>query len=285
MSGGEAVTDQLHSAWCLLISTMVLAATVILTSTARSLVRAKLTESLLSHCLLDWLCGLELCMCGYELGVVLDIYPFPLPALLVYSAGLWTVLVWQSLAWGDSSPSASSHLVRWSSGGQSASHGLARTLAGTTGALSSYLVMSLLWQLELSLHHEDRELLTSSRKCSDDLQVSVVTGLVVEMTGTLCCGLTGLLLSDIASLRSRPRLASGLESLAGVLLVLAGFDLTGGYYSPALALGLKAGCGEAGLTSHLAVYWLGPCLGALAATPAYSALALRLGSDSRKKID
>ena len=80
--------SDVHSAWCLLISSTVLAVTVILTSTTRSLVRAKLTESLVSHCLLDWLCGLELCMCGYELGVVLDIYPYPLPALLVYSAGL-----------------------------------------------------------------------------------------------------------------------------------------------------------------------------------------------------
>ena len=107
----------------------------------------------------------------------------------------------------------------------------------------------------------------------------------MELLGTLCCGLSGLLILDSASLSCRPRLASGLDSLVGVLLVLAGFDLTGGYYSPALALGLKAGCGEAGLPAHLAVYWLGPCLGALAASPAYSALTLRLGPGSSKKID
>ena len=284
--GGEAgsVTDQVHSAWCLLISTTVLAVTVVLTSTTRSLVRAKLTPSLSTHCLLDWLCGLELCMCGYELGVVLDIYPYPLPALLVYSAGLWTVLLWQSLAWGDSSPSACRHLVSWRSGVLPASHCLARSLAGSLGALSSYLLMSPLWQLELSLLHEDREVATSSSKCSDDLQVSVAAGLVVEMTGSLCCGLTALLLSDLPRLRARPLLATALDCLAGVLLVLAGFELTGGYYSPALALGLKAGCGESGLLSHLAVYWLGPCLGAVGVSPAYSALSLRLSRDS-KKID
>ena len=44
---------------------------------------------------MDFLCGLELCMCGYELGVVLDIYTYPYPALTVYTAFLWTVLVWQ----------------------------------------------------------------------------------------------------------------------------------------------------------------------------------------------
>merc|ERR1719436_459906 len=108
---------------------------------------------------------------------------------------------------------------------------------------------------------------------------------MVEMAGTLCCCLTGLILSDVPSLRSRPRLATALDCMAGVLLVLAGFDLTGGYYSPALALGLKAGCGEAGLPSHLAVYWLGPCLGALAVSPVYSALTVRLGPGTSKKID
>ena len=128
---------------------------------------------------------------------------------------------------------------------------------------------------------------TSSAKCSDDLQVSLVTGVVVELLGTLCCGLSGLLILDSASLSCRPRLASGLDSLVGVMLVLAGFDLTGGYYSPALALGLKAGCGEAGLTSHLAVYWLGPCLGALAVQPLYTAGTLYLTTISSKanKLD
>ena len=90
------VTEQVHSAWCLLVSSTVLAVTVILTSSARSVIRWRTRESLASHCLLDWLCGLELCMCGLELGVVLDIYPYPLPALPVYSTFLWTVLGTQS---------------------------------------------------------------------------------------------------------------------------------------------------------------------------------------------
>ena len=92
----DGVSLQVHSAWCLLVSSAVLAVTVILTSSARSVIRWRTRESLASHCLLDWLCGLELCMCGLELGVVLDIYPYPLPALPVYSTFLWTVLGTQS---------------------------------------------------------------------------------------------------------------------------------------------------------------------------------------------
>ena len=125
-------------------------------------------------------------------------------------------------------------------------------------------------------------MLTSAAKCSDDLQVSVVTGSMVELVGTLCCGLSGFLMVDSSYLMTRPRLATGLEGLAGVLLVLAGFDLTGGYYSPALALGLKVGCGSSGLMTHLAVYWLGPCLGALVARPAYDAVKLGLSAVTSK---
>ena len=62
---------------------------------------------------------------------------------------------------------------------------------------------------------------------------------------------------------------------------MAGFDLTGGYYSPALALGTKLGCGQGGLAGgaeHLAVYWLAPCLGALLAQPVYRAAKQGLGT-------
>ena len=67
---------------------------------------------------------------------------------------------------------------------------------------------------------------------------------------------------------------------------MAGFDLTGGYYSPALALGTKLGCGQGGLVGgaeHLAVYWVAPCLGALLAQPVYTAAKQRLGSSDEEK--
>ena len=79
-----------HSSWCLLISTVVLAFTAITTSALRPVVRYSLPPTLPSHCLLDFLCGLELCVCGFELGVILDIYDIPL-----YSVLLWIVLSWQ----------------------------------------------------------------------------------------------------------------------------------------------------------------------------------------------
>ena len=79
-----------HSSWCLLFSTLILALTAFTTSALRSVVRYSLSPTLPVHCLLDLLCGLELCVCGFELGVILDIYAIPL-----YSVFLWIVLCWQ----------------------------------------------------------------------------------------------------------------------------------------------------------------------------------------------
>ena len=72
-----------HSSWCLLVSTLILALTAITTSALRSVVRYNFSPSVLTYCLLDLLCG-------FELGVILDIYDIPL-----YSLMLWIVLCWQ----------------------------------------------------------------------------------------------------------------------------------------------------------------------------------------------
>ena len=79
-----------HSSWCLLVSTLILALTAFTTSALRSLVRYSLSPTLPLHRLMDMLCGLELYVYGFELGVILDIYDIPL-----YSVFLWIVLCWQ----------------------------------------------------------------------------------------------------------------------------------------------------------------------------------------------
>ena len=70
--------------------TLIAALTAVLTTSLRSLTRSLCQETLAAKCFLDLLCGLELCMCGFELGVILDIYDTP-----VYCVYLWLVLVWQ----------------------------------------------------------------------------------------------------------------------------------------------------------------------------------------------
>ena len=95
-------------------------------------------------------------MCGYELGVILDIYDTP-----VYCVYLWIVLIWQVLVcsrfyrkftnrknfyyfynvfyflqgvgWVGASPSPHSHLVRWQSGNQSLLEAGLRSGSGCVG--------------------------------------------------------------------------------------------------------------------------------------------------------
>ena len=122
--------------------------TVILLSSLRSLIRAHMKESLLSWSLLDLLSGVEQCMCGLELGVVLDIYD-----VHVYCLYLWTVIVWQSVSWSGSSPSPVFHLLTWSSGGQSGLWSVLRSAAGLSGAILSHTLMSQVVLIMNNIHH------------------------------------------------------------------------------------------------------------------------------------
>jgi len=260
----EEGLPHVHSSWCLLISTVVLAFTAITTSALRSVVRYSLPPTLPSHCLLDFLCGLELCVCGFELGVILDIYDIPL-----YSVLLWIVLSWQAISWGDATANPYGHLLRWQEGSQSAVQTIVRVGAGAAGALSSYMVLAPLWKYELSHFHEGRADRSATGSCGDDLQVSLLYGTFIELLGTLLCFISGFLLSDLPQLKTKPLLITLLDNAVGVALVIAAFDLTGGYFNPNLALGIKLGCGKGGHMQHLAVYWVGPCVGALIAAPVY----------------
>ena len=291
----DEVASHVHSAWCLLVSTIVLGmysgshltcitaavsgVTVVATSSLRSVIRWCSKESLLTQCGLDLLCGLELCMCGYELGVILDIYSAP-----VYCLYLWTVLVWQGLAWAAASPSPHTQLVHWAGGHQTLAAALLRSAAGLAGALASYTAMAAVWRWDLSHFHEGRELAAAGGQCAGDLQVSLAAGALVELLGSLLCFLAGAVLADLPSTAARPQLSLGLESAAGVAAVMAGFELTGGYYSPALALGTKLGCGQESLPAHLLVYTLAPCAGALLAAPLHQAAKQMFYPDTKKKI-
>jgi len=261
----DHVHDHVHSASCLLISTAILAGTAVTTNILRSLIRYSLSPSIVSFCLLDFLCGLELCVCGFELGVVLDIYDIP-----VYSGFLWIVLIWQAISWGDATANPYSHLLRWQAGLQGISHTLIRICAGAAGALASLLILAPVWMMELSHFHQGRAEKSATGHCGDDLQVSLTEGVVVELVGTLFCLLSGSILSDVPKLRNHPLLVTILDNAVGVALVIAAFDLTGGYFNPALAVGIKLGCGQGGHLQHLAVYWIGPCIGAFLAGPVYS---------------
>ena len=151
---------------------------------------------------------------------------------------------------------------------------------------SSQLTMftNQIWLHDLSHYHDQRELSTAAPHCLEELQVPLYSGVLVEAAGT-CAGLiSGLILLDTPRLAQRPHLLLGLDALVAVVLVMAGFDLTGGYYSPSLALGLKYGCGEGGALQHILLYTLSPCVGALIAEPVYSAVKKQVSGETKKDV-
>jgi len=268
MEGAHTVEDHVHSSWCLLISSVLLAITAITCSTLRSIIRAKLSPSLPVLAVLDFLCGIELCVCGQELGVILDLYGIP-----IFSGFLWLIIFWQANGWGDATANPAAQFEKWWRGGQPSSHAFIRAIAGALGGFCSLLVLAPLWALELSHFHQGRAERSISGVCGEDLKVDVYTGMAVELIGTMVCCLSAVSLSSMATLKPRPILATALDSVVAVLLVLAAFDLTGGYYNPALATGIKLGCGTNDTTqylTHLAVYWVGPCLGTVLAAPIFT---------------
>ena len=141
----------------------------------------------------------------------------------------------QGLAWNAATPSPHTHLVRYLAGGQSLLETVTRTMAGVTGALASYTVMAAIWTWDLSHFHDNREVSTAASHCAGDLQVSfkiltinrfgnmlqvsIPAGIMIELLGSLICFLSGLLMEDIPSLATRPRLSLGLDSVLSVSLV------------------------------------------------------------------
>merc|ERR1719365_372023 len=109
--------DHIHSSWCLLVSSCLLAAAAVSCAALRSIIRSKLSPSLPVLALLDFLCGLEL-------RVILDIYGIPL-----YSAFLWLVIFWQGLSWGEATANPGSHFLSWFDGNIGALEGITRSLA------------------------------------------------------------------------------------------------------------------------------------------------------------
>ena len=50
---------------------------------------------------------------------------------------------------------------------------------------------------------------------------------MIELVGSMMCFMIGSLLLDIPQLETRPKMTMAIDSVLGVMLVMAGFDLTG----------------------------------------------------------
>lgn len=94
--------------------------------------------------------------------------------------------------------------------------------------------------------------------------------------------LTEGLLTFLCSLaiRAGPSSAVGSRLFIAVLvplLTVAGSEWTGAFFNPALAQSLTYGCRGLDKSDFFAVYWLGPIVGAIAATRLYPTVDRLMG--------
>jgi len=258
---------------CIAVSTAFVLLTCFLAEALRKLVSAYVPKGLAKSALLEAIAGAELCGTGFELIIIADHYGWQVYAVYLFLLTIWFGTVWDRGVEGeDAAACPYLHFERVVEKTMSPLEMAIRTVGATIGGIAVFKYIQILWSLEVAETHIGRSHGHAFEKCSADLQVPVLTGAVIEGVATLLCRLTSKYLGDLA-----PKYASAIDSFVGTSLVIAAFDLSGGYYNPVLATGLKAGCKGHTNVEFLIVYWVGASLGALASIYIYPLLKNALG--------
>jgi len=214
--------------------------------------------------ILDGLFAFELGCLAQEQGVILQYY-----GVFTWSCCLFTVVLWQIIGWPGYSASPIPNLLTFSF------WGVVKTGFMLAASLCSYRYMSMIWRFEITELHKDRPVFTSLDRCIYPFDTSSLWLLAAtEFIGSLGLSLFSMILNRNQFLiNNDPNhfIRGVLTSLAVVLVVLLGMDISGAMYNPTLATLLLGGCKGQGSVDHILVYWLAPTLGAYLApklTPA-----------------
>lgn len=158
--------------------------------------------------------------------------------------------------------------------------------------------MQLLWAMELAETHKDK----AYEECSADLQVDMVIGAIVECALTCLCRVVSKILAE-KSFRFCGVVDAAFATTMVVLgefcwvksikkyilksdfLVKTAFNLSGGYFNPALATSLKFGCVGNTHLEHIVTYWVGSCTGALLSCIVYESNAVQRYLKGERKVD
>jgi len=263
---------------CIAVSTGFILLTCILCETLRKVVSATIPNGLAKSALLEAIAGAELCGTGFELIIIADNYGWQVYAVYLFLLTIWFGQAWDRGVEGeDAAACPYLHFERAVERTMSPLEVAIRTVGATIGGIVVFKYIQILWGLEVAETHIGRPHGHAFDKCSADLQVTVLTGAVIEGVATLLCRLTSKYLGDL-----NPKYAAQIDSFVGTSLVVAAFDLSGGYYNPVLATGLKYGCKGHTNVEFLIVYWIGASLGALASIYVYPMLKNALGIKTKE---
>nr|QBL97995.1 aquaporin 5 [Dendroctonus armandi] len=234
----------------LAVSVIYILLTLYIASQLRKLVTAfTRSDSPARQLLLEFVATFELCAACFELIIVADNW-----GVNAYALFLLLLTIWWSTKWGEATAcpycpmeEAFAGLRTWKS---------ALNIIGVQlmAALTTFKYVQVLWAIELVETHKDK----AYEECSADLQVDMVMGAIVECVLTCLCRVISKILAVKAF-----RCSGFVDATFATVMVVLAFNISGGYFNPALATSLKFGCVGNTALEHIVTYWIGSCTGAL----------------------
>ncbi|OXA60708.1 aquaporin-11 [Folsomia candida] len=216
----------------------------------------------------------ELCACCFELCIIADNY-----GIHAYATYLFLLTVWWSYRWGDASACPYTHIEDLLQGQATFKYVLLVVFVQVFSGWAIYpFYVKKFWLMQYERKHVEHV-----EACSADLTVPAMHGAVIEGLSTCMCQLTGRVMS-----RLNPKHGIPITAVIGTTLVVAAFDMSGGYFNPVLATSLQFNCGEITRTEHFEVYWLGAIIGSILSVLIWHSTTLSrklLGDITRIKID
>ncbi|XP_077260929.1 aquaporin [Temnothorax americanus] len=204
---------------------------------------------------LEFIATAELCGACFELIIIADNW-----GVWMYALYLFLLTIWWSINWDEASACPYTHMEDVVIHKKPLTVAFLLICAELAGGLIIFKYIQILWAFQFASTHKNR----AYGDCTTDLQVSAITGALVECVATCMCRVVSRVLGDL-----NPRFSTIIDAFVGTFLVVAAFNYTGGYFNPALATSLKYGCLGTSSLEHVIVYWIGACIGSIASLRVY----------------
>uniref|UniRef100_A0A182J8E1 Aquaporin n=1 Tax=Anopheles atroparvus TaxID=41427 RepID=A0A182J8E1_ANOAO len=218
-------------------------------------------NGLVKELIFEAIAAAELCGCCFELIIVADNF-----GVATYAVFLFTLTIWWGRNWGSATACPYTYMEQIVEGEVSFKEAALKIWAQLMGGCCIFRYVQLYWWLELAETHQGR----AFEDCKADLQVNLYLGAFIEGFATLCCRLASKVISE-----KDARFGAFIDSFIGTSLVVAAFNLSGGYFNPVLATALKWGCAGNSALEHIIVYWIGSCVGAVLSVPLFKTVTFR----------
>nr|XP_037272384.1 aquaporin-11-like [Rhipicephalus microplus] len=190
----------------------------------------------------------ELCSDVAELGIVYERH-----GVWVYALALLACCVWWCRSFGDAEACPCGPIEDMLFGIGPGDY-RARLLGQAMGGLLTAQYIMFIWSWHLIPEHK-----TYGDSGMPDIPYGIVSptkGALIE--GAITC------VSRFVAMRSiywTDNVATAINSITTVILVLAALTTTGGYFNPIMASALMLGCAGSTTTEHFTVYWAGALMG------------------------